>query len=422
MINSIIKILNSKEEISDYKINIVRKESNELFYVHKSLETIRATKTTDISVTIYVKHDEYLGDSSFYVYASSTEKDLNHKINLAIEKALLINNELYNLPDGGMENLELETNFKNYSMMDLAEVISNSVFKADSYENGSLNAVEIFVNKYEEQIINSKGVDKTEIKYDAMIEAIPTWNGEQSVELYEVYKFNELNEEEIVREIDEKMREVKARYEAKKPTDALNCNVVLNANELSSLFSEYTNELNYASIYNKQNLHKISDLIQKNPNNDKINIFMRKKVIGSPNSREFDNDGVTLIDKKVIEDGKVVSYYGNNRYAQYLNMEVTGNLPCIEVLPGNTSYKNFGDYFECISMSGLQVDLFNDYIGGEVRLGYYHNNGKIVPITGVSISGKLSEVIEDVILSSEVKTSNRYYGPEKALFKGFKIL
>lgn len=68
--------------------------------------------------------------------------------------------------------------------------------------------------------MNSKGVDVTEVKYDAMIEAIPTWNENgESVELYEAYRFTEFDADEITAETDEKMREVRDRKHAVKPAE-----------------------------------------------------------------------------------------------------------------------------------------------------------------------------------------------------------
>ena len=73
-------------------------------------------------------------------------------------------------------------------------------------------------------------------------------------------------------------------------------------------------------------------------------------------------------------------------------------------------------------MSGLQVDIYNDYIGGEVRLGYYFDGEREIPVTGVSISGKLSDALSGLMLSDKVTTSGAYSGPELALISGVEIM
>ena len=70
MMNRIINILKNTNGISDWKVNSIRTESTELFFVHKDLETVRSTDTTDIKVTVYVTHDERLGEATFSVYSS----------------------------------------------------------------------------------------------------------------------------------------------------------------------------------------------------------------------------------------------------------------------------------------------------------------------------------------------------------------
>ena len=70
MMNRVINILNNTNGISDWRVLGVKTESTELFFVHKNLETVRSTDTTDIKVTIYVAHDERLGEATFSIYSS----------------------------------------------------------------------------------------------------------------------------------------------------------------------------------------------------------------------------------------------------------------------------------------------------------------------------------------------------------------
>ena len=100
--------------------------------------------------------------------------------------------------------------------------------------------------------------------------------------------------------------------------------------------------------------------------------------------------------------------------------DLSGSLPCCLADPG-TGKTPEGNWLEVLSMSGLQVDFYNDYIGGEVRLACYHTGGKEIPVTGISISGKLSQVLGSIRLSPEVTTHNGYHGPERAILSDMKI-
>ena len=73
-------------------------------------------------------------------------------------------------------------------------------------------------------------------------------------------------------------------------------------------------------------------------------------------------------------------------------------------------------------MSGLQLDIYNDYIGGEVRLAYYFDGEKEIPVTGISISGKLSDALSNMYLSEKEATYESYKGPEYAVFDKIEIV
>lgn len=420
----IIELLKNNEQVDEYKINLTRKESYELFFVKGKLETTRRTNTCDKEVTVYVKHGEFKGDSSFLVYPSTTDGELEMLITTAVEKALLIDNQTYELPEAGEGQFQVESNFAGHTLNDIAGVIADAVFKAEAEEGTALNSVEVFVKRNTITVVNSRGVNKTQVKYSAMVEAIPTFNGkEESVELYQQYNFSTLDEAVITAEIEEKLREVKARYEAKKPETVMEGAVILNKLELSELFATLAYDLNYGRVYSKSNVHKKGDYLQKELTGDAITITMQGEAAGNIASAKFDGDGMNLTDIKIIEEGKVINYFGSNRMGQYLGEKPTGSLGCITVDAGTACPKclSKAPYLEVVSMSGLQVDAYNDYIGGEVRLAYYNDGTTITPVTGISITGSLSEVLNSIRLAKEVAVHDRYIGPKKAILRGMKV-
>ena len=424
MMNRIINILNNTQGISDWRASSVRTESTELFFVHKNLETVRSTDTTDIKITVYVAHDERLGEATFSVYSSYDDAKIIEEIEKAKKKANIIANQPYSLHENESGEYVSGSNFANYKPHELASLISKACFESDCVEGGSINALEIFVYKDTVSIKNSRGIDKTQIKYRAMVEAIPTFNGEESVELYEQYNFTEFDAALVTKEIATKMREVKDRYDAKAPEGKLSCPVVLDAPELENLISNYIGSLNFSSVYQHSNAFSVGDDIQKEAKGDRLTLTMCGEVKGSVRSSSFDGDGVTLVDRKIIENGKAIALWGGTRFAQYLNEAPTGNLGCISVECGTLTdaEKTSKPYFRCASMSGLQVDIYNDYIGGEVRLGYYFDGEKEIPVTGISISGKLSTALANMRLSNEATTYESYHGPKCAIFEGIEVV
>ena len=420
----IIDALKANPQVSDYKINLSAKESYECFYVKGKLETVRCTEVCDKIVTVYVDHGEFKGDSQFFVYSSTTEEALQELIEKAVQKASLLDNKMYTLPENETGDYAVESNFSAYTLSELAGLIADAVFEANRVENADLNSVEVFVNRHTDTVVNSRNVRKTQVRYDAMVEAIPTYNGEkESVELYQQYNFSTFCAETVKKEIAEKLQEVAARAVAVKPDFAMDCKVILNKQELRDLFSNISYDLHFSTVYSHTGIFHKGDDIQHAPTGDKITITMAGSIPGNIRSACFDSDGLSLKTTRIVEDGKAVAYYGDNRYGQYLDEIPTGNLRCVQVEPGTACPKCLtqAPYLEVLSMSGLQVDFFNDYIGGEIRLAYYCDGGKITPVTGISITGSLKQVLSSIRLSGTGAVYDGYCGPEKAILEHMKI-
>ena len=419
----IIKLLNAAS-VDGYRVNTVKTESYELFFVHERLETVRGTDTCSTQVTVYVDHDGKRGEASFKVYASTTEAEVIASIADAAGKAKKINNEFFTLPDALELSAEIPSNFTDYEPKALAKEMAKAVFSAETYGCGSVNALEVFINKTTSSVQNSNGRSVSETKYSAVVEVIPTWTDGESVELYQCERFSHFDVNDLRSKVEQKMREVRDRGVAQQPKEKLSCRVVLDAKELSHLFSDIVGELDYASVYSHMNSFSVGDSIQKERRGDAISVTMRGAIEGSSASALFDVDGTLMKDTEVIRNGEIVANYGSHRFAQYLGKAPTGQLGCAEVEVGTLTDDELAStpYFRCVSMSGIQLDILSDYIGGEVRLAYYVDGDKVIPMTGISISGKLSEALNSVRFSNVKECAGRYLGPKLASFEGIEIV
>ena len=423
--SKVVEILNKTKGLYGYRVIENSVASYELFFVHKNLETVRSTDSKATYVTVYTEHDGRIGDSAFQVYQSMSDGDISKKIAEAVARANLVSNEPYELIDKGTLNASLPTNLDKYEPEELGRLIADAVYAADTMPGGSINALEIFIYRDTKRVINNRGVDKTQTVYRVMIEAIPTFTDDkQSVELYEDYRFTVFEPEKLTAEIAEKMKEVADRSKACKPGKELKINVILRPQEIRRLASDLAHDQNYSSIYMHANLHKEGDNLQEG-DCDRLNITMKSIVAGSERSAYFDDDGAQLFDTEVVKDGVVCGSFGASRFGQYLKVQrPSGDLKCISVGAGTLTDDQIKKepYLECVSMSGLQLDLYNDYIGGEIRLAYWFDGEKTVPITGITMSAKLSEVLSSLRLSKETDVYGAYEGPVKALLKNVSVL
>ena len=68
------------------------------------------------------------------------------------------------------------------------------------------------------------------------------------------------------------------------------------------------------------------------------------------------------------------------------------------------------------------MDLYADYIGGEIRLAYYYDGEKTVPVTGITMSAKLSDMLAGLKLSEKVCVDGAYEGPALIMLPNVAIL
>ena len=304
----VIELLKQNSQLSGWRVNETATKSYELFFVHKNLETVRDTDTVTTGVTVYVDHDGKKGESSFELSAAMGEAEIQKKIDAAVQRARLVFNEPYELPDGGVLDKNLPSNIWDADPQALGREIADAVFAADTVPGGSINACEIFLYKDTVRVRNSRGVDKTQRIGRVMIEAIPTFTkGTESVELYEDYRFTEFDAAKVTAEIARRMAEVRDRFQAKKPQTPMEISVLLRPMEIRNLLWELADDLNYSAVYSHGNLHKTGDDLQENGTGDKLTVTLKAQVPGSEKSSWFDTDREErLLQGKVYFEADVV--------------------------------------------------------------------------------------------------------------------
>ena len=422
----LINLLKVNEEVKDYRIIINNKESYQLFFVQDKLETNRCTDSTSYNVTIYVDVDEKRGCGSFDYADYLSDEDIKKLINEAIYNAKLALNPFYPLPTStGDKPITLKSNMSKMNLSEAAEKVADAIFKANMSENCYSSATEIFIYHNKTRIINSCGLDNSDEKFYGEVELIPTFETEnKEVEIYHMIRFMELDEKAITDEVNEVLDLVKARYYAEQVPENLNCPVIIDGYEVGQIFDNYfAEDLLYNCEYTKTNLFSVGQDIQENGVGDRITMRAVPYYKGACNSRGIDADGIVLKETLLVDNGVIMSRFGNNQYGYYLKQTPTGTLPVLVVEPGKNSIDEIkkSPYLRCVRFSSIQIDRMNGLIGGEVRLAFYFDGREEIPVTGFTISGNMHELKSKMILSKETATFAYYHGPKYICFPNMKV-
>lgn len=411
----LIKVLKSSP-VNDYKITVTHSESVELFYVLNKLETNRATDINEVEVTIYVDEGDKRGQSSFSYFPYMSEEEIRSEIDKKIYAAKFALNPFYEIPSKNEEKpLKIPSNLENYSLQEASEIVVKALLNAKQYKEAVFSATEIFITKTDKRIINSKGVDVSSSSYKGFIEFIPSWEKDgEEVETYNNLSFSTLDEKELTRLIDECVLLTKARFEAKKLKLDKPVKVIIEGEDVCNYFEYFVDNTSYGYKYQHMNRFELGDNVQgEEVSGTKLNISLIPEYKGCASSAAFDNDGVILEPIQIVKDGVAVARHGAYRFGYYLGeKKPTGLLPIVKVECGDKSFKDMQKepYVRCVKFSSFQYEEFSGFFGGEVRLGFYFDGEKEIPVTGFSIAGNLQEAKSKVILSKEEQVHSGYQG------------
>lgn len=430
MIDTMIELLKKNKKISGWKINENKTESSELFFIKKSLDMKRSKTVNHTMLTVYVDFEEngnkYRGSSFTEIHPTMAEDEIEKAIDRLTFAASLVKNKPY--PLCSPMNINSKQNasiFEGKSLDEWAPEIVKAFYEPDIYEKGNINSAELFLNKTNTHIINSEGVNVSYSHFAGNIEFITDWkeNGEE-IELYRDFKFTDFKPEIIKDEVKAMLMKCRDRASAK-PTPALkNIPVLFTGTPVKEILSYYYAQASASAVYNKISTLKLGENVQgKEIKGDAISLFLDPALCNSVSSVPYDSDGFPLSKVQLYKEGILNNYWGNVRFSHYLNIPVTGNIENTIISGGSKSIKELktGSYLELLAFSDFQMDSLTGNFGGEIRLGYYNDGEKIIPVTGGSVSGNIKNVQNSMYLSKELQHDNNFEGPKTILLNNVSI-
>lgn len=191
--------------------------------------------------------------------------------------------------------------------------------------------------------------------------------------------------------------------------------VILTGLPVRRVLSYYVSKSNTSTVYNKLSTFKVGESVQgDNIKGDYINLTLDPTLSNSVFSVPVDDDGVILSKVQIIENGKLKSYHGDLRHSYYLNTNVTGDIRNVVISGGSKSIAEMKKepYVELVAFSDFQMDSITGDFGGEIRLGWYFDGTKTIPITGGSLSGNIKQVNSNMYLSKELQKDGGFFGPK----------
>ncbi len=410
--------------ISIYKLVDTVCESTQVFFIKKKLDTRRIANTETVNVTVYREFEKdgvkYLGDASFSVEPAMSDETIDAKIKKAYLSAGYVTNRYYEIA----EKLVSDTVVAKSDLADMPadEALGKMVealYRNDTDSNTFVNSAELFLTKRTNRVLNSNGVDVSWITYGIGGEYVCQCKEPQDVETYASFDYDNLECELLAAKVMETLAMTRDRSVAVSNPVNGKADIVLPNQYAEEVLNYYMGQTDAVYNYLGYFDNKVGGSVQGKEDEitgDRITLDF---LPVDP----FDHDGIRMIERKGVENGVLRNFCGALRFCRYLGVPAVGSYGKYRINSGEMSLeemkKQKGLYI--VNFSDFQLDEVTGTFRGEIRLAYYNDGEKTVPVTGGSVNGSVQEVQKSVRLSKERMETTTVSGPKAIFLKDVSI-
>ena len=401
----LLEILRNSEA-DDYEVTEIETTGWEFYFIRHLLDQNRAKKVTHLYVKVYKNHDGALGFASQEVPAGSTREEIEKIVSDLVYQASLVKNMPYELHEvKETEDIEIEVS----GVREESEKFIRAFKEASETETEYLNSYEIFYNVSKKRFITSRGIDITETYPSSTLDVvINARNDEHEIELYRFYELGACDQEYIQKEIANTLKYGKDRL-VTGPTPKLGVfPVVFSTDAALRIYDYFLSGLNTALVFRKMSSFEIGKEIAEDVLGDKVTIETKRVLPNSSENFRYDSEGGVVKDMVLLKDNVPQSYWGGRMFSEYMGVKDSFSVTNYIVSGGTKTEEELrsGNYLEIVEFSDFQVDDITGDIFGEIRLAYYHDGDKVIPVSGGSVSGDLREALKEMYMSVNSRQYN----------------
>lgn len=422
MLDLIIETLKNSNA-DDYEVSEITKEGWEFYFIKHSLDQNRGKTITDYEVKVYknIEDGKYLGFASGSISPTDTKEEVEKKINNLIFQASLVKNVPYEL-NKPKETTLLEN--INLNIEEEARKFINCFNDVNETEGEYLNSYEIFVEKINRHFITSKGIDIKDTYLSSILDVVVNAKKDNhEIELYRIYHQGSCDEKALKKEINDLLKYGKDRLVTVDTPKLKDIPVLFSTDAATSIYRYFLANLSSAYVFRKISKFELEKDIEPEAKGDKITLKSLRYLDNSNKNFAYDEEGAPIKDLVLIDNNIPKAYFGSKMFSDYAGIKDSFIVSNYEVLGGKKSQDELrkDKYLEIVEFSDFQVHPMSGDIFGEIRLAYYYDGDKVIPVSGGSISGQMQNAIKDMEFSSEQKQYNNIKIPALTKLNGLVI-
>ncbi len=399
--------------VSLWRINDNTEETAELFFVKKQLDTRRFKDVRKFVVTVFrdVAQPEgqpLRGFTSVTLLESMTDSQLREELNAAYYAAQFAANPYFDLPDPVQAPLKEKTGpLAGQPLAESAGRMAQALFSADTQEDALVNSAEVFVVRTRRHILSSEGTDVSYTDANVNGEFVAQCKEPEDVEIHNTFRYDSLNTEALAQKVSEALTFVRDRARAQRILKSGQYNVVLSGDAAATVLSYYDDRAAAHMIYPQYSTWQVGQTVQGQ------DITGAKLDLDLCATEPYSEEGIPMEDLPLLRKGQLQAVHGANRFCRYLGVKPTGLYRKLRCQNTGVSFEELkaGPCLWAVTFSDFQMDSMSGHFGGEIRLAYLIEEGRVTPVTGGSINGSLLESQAALQFSSDRYETASYSGP-----------
>ena len=455
MLDRIKGALGRQAGVSDWAVRRRRSRSVQLFLIGRSIESLREVETEEYDLQVFNDHpfpagfkdhggEQPGGDARGVASITLVPADgarLGDRVEDALTMASLVHNPPFSLPEpGAYPDVELAD--PKLATADgsrgAAEAFAVELWELVEREKDvRLSAAELFLTITDVELHNSRGIQigssGTRVLSEIVLLARGS-GGNEEAEHFRQLEARRLSDLKLEQNVADAARYARDTLRARAPKTRLGP-AVLTGEALVTLFEAFSFVASARAAYQKLTSVEPGQAVlgEREVKGDRLTLRSNALKPFALGSHRFDGDGVPGQNVLLIEDGVLRQRIAGQRYAQYLNIPVTGEAGTTEVEAGSTPLPALLDgqgVLHVVKFSSPEVDPVTGDFGSEIRLAYEGKGDAAVPIKGGSVSGNVFDAFADARFSSDTTSlisagfsagGGDYFGPDAIRFASLRI-
>ena len=405
-----------------WELTETREAGWEFYFIRRRLDQNRLKQVRHLRVKVYRKSDDgrFLGSASGEIAPTLTEAQAGAEIARLLGNAAYVKNPFYtlNAPSAGSgEAGEVDPE-------PIARDFIEAVRAVPETDAEDINSCELFISGVTRRFANSEGIDVVSAYPASMAEVVVNARADgREIELYRMLKSGTCDREAITRTLAEAMRYGHDKLSAKPTPNLGRADVLFSGEAAVQLYEWFYARMSAPFKVIGYSDWEIGNDVIKDAEGDRVTLKALKALPNSSENAAFDAEGAPVRDVTLIENGVARAFLGSRQFSQYLGLQdsfIPGNL---EASGGTCAAETLraGRYLEAVEFSDFQVDPVNGDIAGEIRLAYWHDGGRVVPVSGGSVSGTMAELARHMRMTFALRQYNSWRIPAITRLEGVTV-